>query len=177
MLARPESGSDAARARRRAMQPIFHYYHSEDRVPADHPLRRIKVQADAALRELGPVSSAMYSDRGRPSIPPEALLKSQLLIALYSVRSDRLFCEQLEYNLLYRWFLDLEPEAPAFDPSTFSKNRERLLAQDVARRFFYAAVPQAPAAGVFSPRRFSVGAPLARAWAPAPTLHPPARVA
>ena len=153
------------RGRSRAQQPIFHYYHIEDRIPADHPLRRIKAQADQALRELGPVFAAMYSERGRPSIPPEALLKSQLLIALYSVRSDRLFCEQLEYNLLYRWFLDLEPEAPAFDPSTFSKNRERLLAQDVARRFFDAVVRQARAAGLLSDEHFSVDGTLIEAWA------------
>jgi transposase len=153
------------RGRSRAQQPIFHYYHVEDRIPADHPLRQIKAQADAALRELAPVFAALYSDRGRPSIPPEALLKSQLLIALYSVRSDRLFCEQLAYNLLYRWFLDLEPEAPAFDPSTFSKNRERLLAQDVARRFFDAVVRQARAAGLLSDEHFSVDGTLIEAWA------------
>ncbi len=153
------------RGRSRVQQPIFHYYHVEDRIPADHPLRQIKAQADAALRALAPVFAAMYSDRGRPSIPPEALLKSQLLIALYSVRSDRLFCEQLAYNLLYRWFLDLEPEAPAFDPSTFSKNRERLLAQDVARRFFDAVVRQARAAGLLSDEHFSVDGTLIEAWA------------
>lgn len=153
------------RGRSRAQQPIFHYYHIEDRIPADHPLRRIKAEADQALRELAAVFAAMYSERGRPSIPPEALLKSQLLIALYSVRSDRLFCEQLEYNLLYRWFLDLEPEAPAFDPSTFSKNRERLLAQDVARRFFDAVVRRARAAGLLSDEHFSVDGTLIEAWA------------
>jgi transposase len=153
------------RGRSRAQQPIFHYFHIEDRIPADHPLRRIKAQADAALRELGPVFTAMYAERGRPSIPPETLLKSQLLIALYSVRSDRLFCEQLAYNLLYRWFLDLDPEAPAFDPSTFSKNRERLLAQDVARRFFDAVVRQARAAGLLSDEHFSVDGTLIEAWA------------
>ncbi len=153
------------RGRSRAQQPMFHYYHIEDRIPTDHPLRRIKAQADEALRELGPVFAQMYAERGRPSIPPEALLKSQLLIALYSVRSDRLFCEQLAYNLLYRWFLDLEPEAPAFDPSTFSKNRERLLAQDVARRFFDAVVRQARAAGLLSDEHFSVDGTLIDAWA------------
>src|SRR5260370_34061169 len=195
MLARPESRSDAMRGRSRAQQPIFHYYHIEDRLPADIPLRGPRVHADAALRELGPVFTAMYAERGRPSIPPQTLLKSQLLIALYSVRSDRLFCEQLAYNLLYRWFLDLDPEAPAFDPSTFRKNRERLLAQDVARRFFDAVVRQARAAGLLSAEHFSVDGTLIEARAslksfhrkprppaapppdapptPPPTLHPP----
>lgn len=105
---------------------------TESRVPQDHPLRAVKVLADAALKLLGPVFDAMYADTGRPSVPPERLLKGMLLIALYSVRSERQFCEQLEYNLLFRWFLDMDMLENAFDASTFSRNRERLMEHEVA---------------------------------------------
>jgi transposase len=115
---------------------IFSYFSPEERVPAKHPLRTIKQHADAVLKELSAVFNAMYSDTGRPSIPPERLLKSLLLIALYSVRSDRLFCETLDYNILFRWFLDMNLEEASFDASSFSKNRERLLTHNVSQRFF-----------------------------------------
>src|SRR5262245_49111083 len=94
----------------------------EDRVPREHPLRRVKALADAALDEMSPLFDAMYSDCGRPSIPPEQLLKASLLMALYTVRSERLFCEQLDYNLLFRWFLNMSMVESSFDHSTFSKN-------------------------------------------------------
>ena len=103
----------------------------EERVPPDHPLRTIKRLADEALAELSPTFDAMYAEDGRPSIPPERLLKASLLIALYSVRSERAFCEELEYNLLFRWFLDMDLIEPSFDPTTFTKNRERLLQHEV----------------------------------------------
>ena len=95
----------------------------ESIVPQDHPLREIKRRVDQALRELSPRFSRMYAEEGRPSIPPERLLKAKLLIALYSVRSETLFCEQLGYNLLFRWFLDMDLGEPTFVQSAFSKNR------------------------------------------------------
>jgi transposase len=95
----------------------------EARVPTTHPLRAIKKLADKALEDLSPVFDAMYSSEGRPSIPPERLLKSMLLMALYTVRSERLFCEQLDYNLLFRWFLDMDMVEQSFVPTVFTKNR------------------------------------------------------
>ena len=117
----------------------------EMRVAKDHPLRRIKPLADAALKQLSPVFDQMYSTVGRPSIPPERLLKASLLMAFYTVRSERVFCEQLDYKLLFRWFLDLEMDEPSFDHSTFSRNRARLLEHEVAGEFFRAVVEQARA--------------------------------
>ena len=95
----------------------------EERVPKDHPLRRIKAVADAALERLSPEFDRMYAQVGRASVPPERLLKASLLIALYSVRSERAFCEELEYNLLYRWFLDMDLIERSFDATVFTKNR------------------------------------------------------
>lgn len=115
----------------------------EERIPPTHPIRQIKALADRALSELGPRFDQMYSAVGRPSVPPERLLKAQLLIALFSVRSDRQFCEQLEYNLLFRWFLDLEMNEGSFDASTFSHNRQRLILHEVAEEFLAAVVRQA----------------------------------
>src|SRR6202041_921207 len=115
----------------------------EDRVPKGHPARRIKELADAALKKLSPVFDEMYAEGGRKSIPPETLLKASLLMALYSIRSERELCEQLDYNLLFRWFLDMDTVEPSFDHSTLSANRERLLAHDVAGQFFGQVVRQA----------------------------------
>jgi transposase len=137
----------------------------EDRVPQNHPLRAIKRLAEAALEEISPLLDAMYSEAGRPSIPPEQLLKSQLLIALYSVRSERLFCEQLDYNLLFRWFLNMSMVEESFDHSTFSLNRARLIEHDVARQFFASVVGQARAARLLSGEHFTVDGTLINAWA------------
>lgn len=144
----------------------------DDFVPADHPIRRIKPIVDAALQRLSPLFDTMYSTRGRPSIPPEHLLKASLLIALYSVRSERQFCEQLRYNLLFKWFLDLNVDDEPFDASTFSKNRERLLEADVARAFLAEVVAEARRRRLLSPDHFSVDGTLLEAWASLKSYRP-----
>ena len=144
----------------------------ESRVPSDHPLREIKKLADAALRELSPVFDAMYAQTGRPSVPPERLLKSLLLIALHSIRSERQFCEQLEYNLLFRWFVDMDMLEEAFDASTFSRNRERLMEHEVAALFF--AAVRERAANLMSSEHFSVDGTLIEAWASLKSFVPKA---
>ncbi|MFN3256330.1 MAG: transposase [Ilumatobacter sp.] len=116
---------------------------TEDLIPVDHPIRRIRVIVDAVLAELDDVFDAMYSTSGRSSVPPESLLKATILMAMYSIRSERAFCERLNYDLLFKWFLDLRIDQSAFDASTFSKNRQRLLDHDVADEFFAAVVRQA----------------------------------
>src|SRR5580692_10427690 len=135
------------------------------RVPATHPIREIKRLADQALAKLDPVFDAMYSSIGRPSIPPERLLKAQLLIALYSVRSERQFCERLDYDLLFRFFLDMNLDDPSWDATTFTKNRDRLVEHEVARQFFEEVVRQAKKAGLMSAEHFTVDGTLIEAWA------------
>jgi transposase len=144
----------------------------EQRIPADHPIRRIKALADAELARLSRVFAGMYAERGRPSIPPERLLKACLLIALYSVRSERQFCEQLQYNLLFQWFLDLGWDEAGFDASTFAKNKERLLEAEVARRFFEGIVARAKAARLLSAEHFTVDGTLIEAWASLKSFRP-----
>jgi transposase len=144
----------------------------ESRIPLDHPLRTIKFIADGALAELSPLFEAMYVDDGRPSIPPERLLKASLLMSLYSIRSERAFCEQLEYHLLYRWFLDMNVVEPVFDRSTFSKNRERLLRNRVAQEFFEAVVRQAHRRGLLSNEHFTVDGTLIEAAASLKSFKP-----
>src|ERR1700745_2221269 len=115
---------------------VFSYINPEQRVPHDHPLRPLRVMTDEALRELQPRFNKLYAKTGRPSIAPEKLLRALLLQALYSVRSERMLMEQLNYNLLFRWFVGLNMDDAIWDATVFSKNRERLLAGDVARAFF-----------------------------------------
>ena len=144
----------------------------EDRVPLTHPLRKIKAIAEMVLRRLSATFDAMYATGGRASIPPERLLKATLLMAFYTVRSERLFCEQLDYNLLFRWFLNMDMVEDSFDHSTFSKNRQRLLEHDVAAKFFAEVVEQAKAAGLVSDEHFSVDGTLIEAWASLKTFRP-----
>jgi len=135
------------------------------RVPATHPIREIKRLADQALAKLDSTFDAMYSSIGRPSIPPERLLKAQLLIALYSVRSERQFCERLDYDLLFRFFLDMNLDDPSWDASVFTKNRDRLVKHEVARQFFEEVVRQAKKAELMSAEHFTVDGTLIEAWA------------
>jgi transposase len=137
----------------------------EERVPPHHPLRTIKRFADRALAELSPTFDAMYGSGGRPSIPPERLLKASLLISLYSVRSERAFCEELDFQLLWRWFLDMSLMEPGFDASTFSKNRERLLKHEVGQQFFDEVVFQAQERKLLSDEHFTVDGTLIEAAA------------
>ena len=132
----------------------------EQRVPHDHPIRRIKALADAELERLSVELDEMYADGGRPSIPPESLLKACLLIALFSVRSERQFCERLNYDLMFRYFLDMGMEEDGFDSSVFAKNKERLLKADVARLFFDGVVRRAKEARLISAEHFTVDGTL-----------------
>jgi transposase len=144
----------------------------ETRVPLDHPLRTIRRLADEALVELSSTFDKMYAEVGRASIPPERLLKASLLISLYSVRSERAFCEQLDYDLLFRWFLGMNLIEPSFDPSTFSKNRERLLEHNVAQQFFDQIVLAASRLELLSDEHFTVDGTLIEAAASLKSFRP-----
>jgi len=141
-------------------------------VPQNHPIRHIRPIVDQALKEMSPIFSKMYADVGRPSIPPEHLLKACLLIALYSIRSERQFCERLQYDLLFKWFLDLNIMDPAFDASSFSKNKERLLEHQVAHQFFAAVLDQARRQKLLSADHFTVDGTLLEAWASLKSFKP-----
>jgi transposase len=144
---------------------MFSYIAPEERVPPDHPLRTIGALVDAVLKELSPQLDLLYSHTGRPSIAPEKLLRALLLQVLYTVRSERLLMEQLDYNLLFRWFVGLNMDDPVWDASTFSKNRERLLEGDVARAFFDRVLAQARERNLLSDEHFTVDGTLVEAWA------------
>jgi transposase len=160
---------------------MFSYLSPEQRVPANHPLRPIRQMVDTVLKRLSPRFDAMYAEGGRPSIPPERLLRALLLQCLYSVRSERLLMEQLDYNLLFRWFVGLTMDDPVWDFTVFSQNRERLLEADVARAFFEEVGELARAQGLLSDEHFTVDGTLIEAWAGqksfkrrSPTDAPPA---
>lgn len=141
-------------------------------VPQGHPIRRIKPMVDQALTKLSPTFDRMYAANGRASIPPEHLLKACLLMALFSVRSERQFCERLEYDLLFKWFLDLNIMDRSFDHSVFAKNRQRLLEADVAREFLLEIVGQARKQRLLSEEHFSVDGTLLEAWASVKSFRP-----
>jgi transposase len=141
-------------------------------VPEDHPIREIKPIVDNALREMSSTFSQMYAETGRPSIPPENLLKACLLVALYSVRSERQFCERLQYDLLFKWFLDMNITDQAFDASSFSKNKERLLEHEVAREFLTVVLEEAKRRKLLSEDHFTVDGTLLEAWASLKSFRP-----
>ena len=144
----------------------------ESMIPAGHPLRRIKPLADTALRRMAPALDALYAPGGRPSIPPERLLKAHLLIALHSVRSERQFCEQLGYNMLFRWFLDMNPDEEAFDATVFSKNRRRLAEHDTGRALFAEVVRLADEQDLLSDEHFTVDGTIVEACAAVKSMRP-----
>ena len=145
---------------------------TEDLIPADHPIRKIRRVVDAVLAELDDTFDAMYASSGRSSVPPETLLKATVLMAMYSIRSERAFCERLNYDLLFKWFLDMRIDQAAFDASTFSKNRRRLLEAEVADEFFAAVVGQAKLRRYLSSDHFSVDGTLLEAWASHKSFKP-----
>jgi transposase len=144
---------------------MFSYLSPEQRVGKDHPLRAVRALTDEILRNMSPLFEAMYSDTGRPSIAPEKLLRAQLLQMLYSVRSERLLMEEIDYSILYRWFVGLNLDEAVWDATTFTKNRDRLLEAAVAKEFLAQVVERARGAGLVSDEHFTVDGTLLEAWA------------
>ncbi|MBB4287979.1 IS5 family transposase [Roseospira goensis] len=151
---------------------LFSYVSCEARVPSEHPLRAIRAITDEALEVLSPEFEGLYSKIGRPSIPPEKLLRALLLQAFYSIRSERQLMEQMDYNLLFRWFVGLSMDAAIWDVTVFTKNRDRLLKGDVATKFLAAVVAQARARNLLSDDHFSVDGTLIDAWASMKSFRP-----
>ena len=151
---------------------LFSYVSCEARVPANHPLRPIRAIVDEALEVMSPAFEGLYSTIGRPSIPPEKLLRALLLQAFYPVRSERQLMEQLDYNLLFRWFVGLSMDAPVWDVTVFTKNRERLLAGDVAATFLATVLGQPKVKALLSDEHFSVDGTLIEAWASVKSFRP-----
>ena len=153
-------------------EALFSYVSCEARVPSDHPLRAIRAVADEALEVLSPAFERLYSKVGRPSIPPEKLLRALLLQAFFSIRSERQLMEQLDYNLLFRWFVGLPMDAAVWDASVFSKNRDRLLEGDIAAQFMAAVLNQKRVRTLLSQEHFSVDGTLIEAWASMKSFRP-----
>jgi transposase len=151
---------------------LFSYVSCEARVPSGHPLRIIRAIVDEALVVLSDELDALYASQGRPSIPPEKLLRALLLQAFFGIRSERQLMEQLDYNLLFRWFVGLAVDAPVWDVSSFSKNRDRLLEGDIARQFLAAVICQPRVKALMSDEHFSVDGTLIQAWASHKSFQP-----
>ena len=151
---------------------MFSYTSPAERVPMDHPLRSIKEICAQALKELSPDFGRMYAPTGRPSIPPEKLIRALLLQVLYSIRSERMLIEQLNYNLLFRWFVGLSMDDEVWDHSTFSKNRERLIEADIVEKFFDRIREEAQRQGLLSDEHFTVDGTLIEAWASQKSFKP-----
>jgi transposase len=151
---------------------MFSYVTPDARVRPDHPLRPIRRMTDAALQRLSPRFDRLYSSTGRPSIPPEQLLRALLLQILYSIRSERLLMEELDYNILHRWFVGLNLDDPIWDATTFTKNRDRLLSGDIADAFFAEVLAAIKAEGLLSDEHFTVDGTLLEAWASHKSFKP-----
>jgi len=163
---------DAMRGEDRQQQEMFLYASLEEVVPADHPLRPIRAMVDEALRRMDDTFDEIYGAVGRPSIAPERLLRAQLLMLLYTIRSERMLVEQLRYNLLFRWFVGLGMNEEVWHATVFTKNRDRLLEGDVARQFFAEIVRQAKQRGLLSSEHFSVDGAMVEAWASQKSFRP-----
>jgi transposase len=146
---------------------IYSYVTLSQRIPADHPLRAIRAMVDRALEQMDPLFDELYAHNGRPSIAPERLLRATLLMALFSIRSERQLMEQMNYNLLYRWFVGLEMDDAVWDVTVFTKNRERLIAGEVSQQLLSAVVEEAREHGLLSEEHFTVDGTLIQAWASA----------
>src|ERR1035441_3202443 len=151
---------------------VFSYISPEQRVRSDHPLRPIRTMVDEILKQLSPQFNKMYAKVGRPSIPPEQLLRAQLLQMLYSVRSERLLMEEMDYNILFRWFVGLNLDDSVWDATVFTKNRDRLLEAEIAKEFLARVVGQARAKGWTSDEHFTVDDTLLEAWASVKSFQP-----
>ena len=145
--------------------PLFSYISTEDRIPASHPLRQVRRLADQALDRLNPTFCQLYPEGGRPSIPPEQQLLALLLQAIYGIRSERMLMEQLDYNLLFRWFVGLNPDDPVWHPTTFTKNRDRMLNEELMAKFLELLLAAPEVKPLLSSEHFSVDGTLLRAWA------------
>lgn len=160
------------RGTEKTQSPLFSYVSQEDRIPQDHPLRSIRKMTDRVFKGLSQTFASLYSSTGRPSIPPEELLRALLLQVLYSIRSERLLMEMLDYNLLFRWFVGLSMDDEIWVPTVFTKNRDRLLEGHIAEAFFGGVLKQIQQSGLMSDEHFTVDGTLIEAWASQKSFQP-----